>query len=155
MGAQYKPAEVERLISESREDDARLPAVPWRIDPPESAQVAAGETVVADCWVSHPSDAIDPSINERSNASAIARIRNNLRAMADQLEAARAEVGRLRELNGVLAKQSRDLDTMMADKVDDLAGWCRYALDNWAPGGSGKAEAMEKSLVGTIGERKP
>jgi hypothetical protein len=29
---------------------------------------------------------------------------------------------------------------------DSLAGWCRYALEHWAPEGSGKAEAMQAEL---------
>lgn len=92
MTTTYDPAESERLIAEAREDDARLPVGPW----------IAGRHG----YVSAPNPAGGPGSTRcplRDNTGdpratdAISRTRNNLRAMADQLEAARAEMSRRTE----------------------------------------------------------
>lgn len=67
----YDPALCERLEAEAREDDARMEPAPW---------TCVGHDLTDD------------------DAAGILRQRNNLAAMADQLQAARAEVERLEVL---------------------------------------------------------
>lgn len=76
MTTTYNPEDVERLVREAREDDARIPSGPW---------IAAGHG-----YASAPNPAGGPGSTRfplRDNASdprvteAIARTRNNLGAM--------------------------------------------------------------------------
>lgn len=71
------------------------------------------------------------------------------RAVADQLEAAIGEVARLGDLYHASRANNEQAMAMLNAKdvtIADLASWCRYALANWAPAGSDKAEAMQASL---------
>lgn len=100
MTAKYDPAEVERLVREAREDDARMTRAPWttptgtRFLGAVSAIIGGVERQVAASAGQAPQFDDVPDVGRAlaDNASAIARTRNNLRAVADQLEAARAEV---------------------------------------------------------------
>lgn len=119
MTAIYNPAEVERLVAEAREDDARMTQGPWtepdgnRLRGAVNALVGGVHRQVAQASAEAPSaeddldcgplDIAGPRL--LANASGIARTRNNLRAMADQLEAARAEVDRLTECMRVAGLQ--------------------------------------------------
>jgi hypothetical protein len=75
-----------RLLREAREDDARMVPAPW------TARVHG--SMGPDHFVLTRSDG-DYDLLEKDDALAIARTRSNLRAMADQLEAALAEIDRL------------------------------------------------------------
>lgn len=123
MGAQYNTDEVERLVREAREDDARMTPAPWETSEP-SEYIICEQGAIGDTYCGRTEDI--------ANAIGIARTRNNLRAMADQLEAARAEVERLGALNAVLAKQSRELDTVLVERIAELEA---------------KIESMEQSAI--------
>lgn len=87
----YNPDEVDRLVREAREDDERMDIAPWGVD----------------VDVVHSGSGV--SLTERlgeAEAYAIARTRNNLSAMADQLEAART---RIAEQDRDLAEARRDV----------------------------------------------
>lgn len=77
MSAKYDSALCMRLIAEAREDDARMTDAPWDCVP---------------LVVRHFAD-VRPT---GADAFGVARQRNNLSALADQLEAARAEIDRMR-----------------------------------------------------------
>lgn len=92
----YNPTEVERLIAEAREDDRRMEFGHWEYSPmckpnehtPDEYMVivaAEPRTASADTFVAWELSEVD--------AQAIARTRNNLRPMADQLEALKREHG--------------------------------------------------------------
>ncbi len=108
------PALCARLVAEAREDDAALPAEPWRntVSPLRADVVATlsnGEkVVVARCNLTDD-DATD---REHSIAARIARTRNNQRAMADQLEASLSRITALetrqQELLELAAKLTRE-----------------------------------------------
>jgi hypothetical protein len=66
----YNPTEAQRLIAEARDDDARMVRAPW-----------SGDEMI-------------PTSDK--DCAAIARTRNNLPTLADQLEAAGREVERLK-----------------------------------------------------------
>ena len=137
MGARYNSDEIERLVREAREALADL-------DDPDHAWFTA-----------NGSEAVDQLEAARDEARHWAAASDELARAANQNQ---REVDRLRAQLRGLEQQAAETTARLAasrEHVDDLAGWCRYALDNWAPGGSGKAEHMERSLVGTIGERKP
>lgn len=98
MTAKHNPDEVARLIAEARADDERMTPAPWETgeDPGESAATLRARPCIRGRdpgdWV----DVIVPFGRAYSDAAGIARTRNNLRAMADQLEAAQAEIDTLR-----------------------------------------------------------
>ena len=110
--AVYARAESERLCREAREDDARMTVAPWST--PSAPRLSGSVTVFIDGHdhqVAQASadaasclDAPAPNYKSdgsagrrlRDNATGIARTRNNLRAMTDQLEAAATEIARLR-----------------------------------------------------------
>ena len=86
----FDPDIAKRLIAEAREVDRRMTGGPWIADPCEPPACAT----VCEC-TGHPASAdfcpacnfvADRVIEER--ASGIARLRNNARLLADQLEAA-------------------------------------------------------------------
>lgn len=94
--SEYDPAEIERLVREAREDDERMTEVPWEA---QIFERCTGEPLHR--WRIFLRGAQNPRTNSRdcdwteADASGIARTRNNLTAMADQLEAAQREVERL------------------------------------------------------------
>lgn len=77
MAVTHNLVECARLVTEAREDDARMPPAPWDTLP-LIVRLHRDDTPRA--WVSY----------------GVARMRNNLPTIADQLEAACAEVERLR-----------------------------------------------------------
>lgn len=105
MEAKWNQAEVERLIAEAREDDEAMLRPDWcvlkdtgphggRYFPSlltHEPRTSFERLVINDSATGQPCtmEACD------ALADAIARTRNNLRAMADQLEAARAEINAL------------------------------------------------------------
>lgn len=98
----YNPAEVERLIAEAREDDARMTRAPWvsRHDDVKAAppgyRLGSAQIRCDDSADQVPGGCLVPFfVLHHTTADAIARTRNNLRAMAEQLESARAEVDHL------------------------------------------------------------
>lgn len=90
----YDPALCEQIISEAREDDAKL-GDDWRALPHWPSN---GLWFV---FTGHALGCLPMQTEERANA--IARTRNNLRALANQLEAARHEVARLTKHNNEVA----------------------------------------------------
>lgn len=83
----YDPNVIDRLVREAREDDARMTRGTWSATPMSSSDDHA---VIIEA--PPRSSACDHYIAEEvseGDAEAIARTRNNLAAMADQLEAAR------------------------------------------------------------------
>lgn len=76
--------------------------------------------------------------------------------VAEQIRLAMGEIDELRakvvECDGLYHASRANNEQAMAMlsakdvEIADLAGWCRYALANWAPSGSDKAEAMQASL---------
>lgn len=101
MTAPFNPAEATRLAAELAEDDERATAAPWerRRMPGHRFDLSAMFIVatedgwqVADCYDNTPPEVKDSQCE--ANASAIARLRNNARAAADQLRAACEEVER-------------------------------------------------------------
>lgn len=82
--ATYNPDEVERLVREAREDDARMTPGPW-LASVDTVRLRDG-SMLADMMLRN---------RRPEDAPAIARQRNNLAAMADQLEAARREIDSL------------------------------------------------------------
>lgn len=120
MSAKYDAELCARLATEAREEDGRLPSAPWSNTFSHSradvlAKLESGEVIVVARANITDDDATD---REHAIAYGIARARNNLRAMADQLDAARADVDRLRASNARLAKQSRELDTVLVENAD-------------------------------------
>lgn len=75
---------------------------------------------------------------------------------ADEDWATERELHKLRkrvaELEALETAAARAVDALesIGEQVkaqrDSLAGWCRYALEHWAPLGSDKAEAMQAEL---------
>lgn len=91
----YNPAEVARLIAEAKEDDARMVPVPWvwngssyRLEGPydELPDAEIDDPGIRHCIIETDGGHYPPGAIV---ATAIARTRNNLAALADQLEAAR------------------------------------------------------------------
>lgn len=85
MTAALDPARARQLIAEAKEDDARMTPGEWSVD----EWGALGHILV------DGRSAGISSMGSRPDAAAIARTRNNLRPLADQLEAALAEIERL------------------------------------------------------------
>lgn len=99
MTATYNPAEVERLVREAREDDARMTSMGQDGD-----WIADRDAVVVK---RRPRAEIHCN---PTNALAIARTRNNLRAMADQLEAAREMADRVPDLQAAIGYEIEKRD---------------------------------------------
>lgn len=115
----YDPAEVERLIAEAREDDQRMVPAPWTwFD-----DVVLWNEEADHCVLSHGGPLWPVSEEHKVG---IARTRNNLTSMADQLEAAKvvienltgmeraARAIRLAESQGVL-RQEQELEVAQAE----------------------------------------
>ncbi len=110
MTAAYNPAEVERLIAEAREDDHQMTPVPW----------TGGADAV---FLADDTALLETQVRERrlEDSRGVARTRNNLAVMADQLEAADAEIVSLRDERDVactvvdqLRSQNRSLCEALA-----------------------------------------
>jgi hypothetical protein len=104
------PALCARLVSEAREDDAKMTPGPWTHDD------VAGEVHGDGAHEQGP--VLIARVGDESlcwDCGAIARTRNNLRALADQLEAALAEIEELRCLD-MCAFVDGELDQARADK---------------------------------------
>lgn len=113
----YAPIEHARLLAETREDDARLPKATWTDWPglqgrSSSRRVRApyvgGGTepvLTIDSW-----DGIGTTV-----AQAVARTRNNLCAVTDQLEADAKEIARLKEANSGLESERDAYRAMICD----------------------------------------
>lgn len=95
MTTDYNPTEAQRLISEAREDDARLIDAPWTAHRHHSRG--------PDDWVLTKSDETYELL-QKDEALAIARTRNNLRDLADQLEAAGKLVADAKSARAILEK---------------------------------------------------
>lgn len=120
MTATYNPTESERLIVEAREDDARMTEAPWEATGPDDS---ADDL---DCMVDSPDHLVADASESRdpeADAAGIARTRNNLAAMADQLEAARAEVEHWRAV-------AVDLDGKAHRAQDEVTRCSAIALEN-------------------------
>lgn len=135
MTTQHNPAEIARLIAEAREDDARMTRGPWSV--PSGTRLlgavnatidgmdrqvasAAGQALQFD-------DTADVGRQLGINAEAIARTRNNLRAMADQLEAAGREIDRLTACMSVAGLQC----FMRGSSPDSVAEHMRNVARSW------------------------
>lgn len=112
MTVTYDPTTTSRLIAQAREDDARMTQSPWKYDAVRGRIEGPGPNQylgkdVAEMIVG----------NHNQNGDGIARIRNNLRAMADQLEAATdavdrqaAEIDRLYQRTAVTESSTATLE---------------------------------------------
>lgn len=134
MGAQYNPDEIGRLITEAREDDARMMPRPWTdwpgigdmtSMPRVKAPSPGGGTqpiCIANAWGA-----------PRAIAEAIARTRNNLRPIADQLEAARSRVAELETMREALDRAAAENNqggdpTELAQRVMDQVQSQPYSI---------------------------
>lgn len=109
MTAKYDPAEAARLAAEASEDDERLQSRgdgSWYASHEGRVYALADGVSLTVCSVRGG--------EPRPQAAALARTRNNLCAISDQLHAAMAEIDRL----------SRDLDeaTHVIERLCDAAG---------------------------------
>ena len=127
----YDPALCERLARETREDDARMTPTPWKRRPwPEFAVDGPSYPI---CIINDDDDR-RPLINESKaqcddeDANGIARTRNNLRALADQFEAARAEIERLTGCMEIAGLQC----FMRGGAPEQVAEHMRRVVDSWA-----------------------
>lgn len=151
----YNPDEVEQLIAEAREDDARMTRAPWNVD---------GKTGIMYGDYRSDEGAIDIAIVVRKEAAydvdAIARTRNNLAVLADQLEAARLEIDRLQHANASLIPGAMLTTTEIAclrverdgSRADvlRLTETARAACENWMSACKQRDEAKAE-----IGRMRP
>lgn len=114
MTAQYDAAESARLVAEAREDDARMTPVPWDCVP---------------LIVRHFVD-VRPT---GADAFGVARTRNNLSSIADQLEAAVAEAEHSEGWRMQCAANERGMQRLTAER-DSLRRQLREANDRAALG---------------------
>lgn len=141
----YSPELSSRLIAEAKEDDTRMTALegerrsPWRVveakGPRFSAQAALRHYVTCipaehPCWSSDEMTAwsrlgiwTSDGVTEKSFADGIARSRNNLRAMAEQLEAAQHEIERLAKERDAAEDEcsARSEDVLTAEAAKERA----------------------------------
>lgn len=110
MTATYNPTEIERLIAEAREDDARMTDAPWYGDSVAGVLFGDGNHADGSIELAH----MDGEAKE-FDPDAIARTRNNLRSVADQLEAAKAEIDRLRAECNDAADQDAEIYRLRAE----------------------------------------
>lgn len=93
MTTAYDPEIIARLVAEAREDDARMTPAPWRYD-------HRGWIESMDRGINHTGAVTEVltlgARNEHDDGDGTSRQRNNLRAMADQLDAARTLIDRMR-----------------------------------------------------------
>jgi hypothetical protein len=119
MTADYNPTEAQRLIANALEDDKRMTPVPWSAE--------------ADCLYSEHDGTIKLATFTGGalvdDDAAVARSRNNLKALADQLEAARREVNGLKR---ELASMEVTHDSLRADLgpilVPEQTSWSDHDL---------------------------
>lgn len=116
--------EVARLIEETREDDARMTPGTWEAP----GGWLKGSVTTGDITIDNDARVVvtgNPNFgNKDADCEAIARLRNNARALADQLEAQQKEIERLGAEHD---RARRQIDRMIADEdkavdraVDDL-----------------------------------
>lgn len=113
----YDPGKCERLIRELREDDAEMTPPPWFGGADcVSIRPDGRHVVVAE---------MDLPERHEANASGIARTRNNLRALANQLDAARREIGRLGRLDAIAdPSNDRAPQDFESDRHLDRCAFC-------------------------------
>ncbi|HEU4727717.1 MAG TPA: hypothetical protein VFT22_07505 [Kofleriaceae bacterium] len=99
----YDPDLTARPIAEAKEDDARMTRAPW----------VGG----ADAVFEGGDPLLETVRQERHEAdsSGVARTRNNLRALADQLEAARRHIEYLENVARAFVEQRKSLDAARVD----------------------------------------
>lgn len=95
----YDPELIDRLVREAREDDVTIPRC-WEVEHDRNDQpnIYAVDLHAGDrYWVAILPHQCVKSIEDEQNATAVAlvRVRDNLAAMADQLEAAHSELRRI------------------------------------------------------------
>lgn len=112
------PALCARLVGEAREDDELMTDAPWHGD--SNVGVLFGDGLHADGAIELAH--MDGEAKE-FDPVAIARTRNNLRDLADQLEAALAEVARMRPVIDAAVRVA-ELDEICEahPRIDDEAG---------------------------------
>jgi hypothetical protein len=93
----YDPEVVARLVAEAREDDQRMADAPWGVE--DGRLYSRGPLSANDLGPIELATLNDGLAGD----DGIARSRNNLRALADQLMAASAEAERLRSLVPICA----------------------------------------------------
>ena len=91
----YDHALIERLVAEARADDYAMTPGPWETGDADNAATLRARPCIRGGTPEAPVDVIITFGRAYSDARGIARTRNNLTAVADQLEAAKREVGRL------------------------------------------------------------
>lgn len=117
MTAQHNPDECARLIAEARKDDERMSDAPWSFY--KHGSMGPDTYVIEGSTIQVPyADAPD--------ARGIARTRNNLRAMADQLEAAQAEIQRLNDHVLIEVAEERDEARSEAEQLRTLVQALRF-----------------------------
>lgn len=151
MTATYNPAEVERLIAEAREDDRKLERAPWTAT--KHGSMGSRDFVMTRGDGSY-------EIVDQDEAEALSRARNNLRSLADQLEAARAEVERLTAAlpNWSHAEALQQRDALIAANVAAQAEIRRLtAAAQLSRSGAAEAGLCPKtpSEIGLLRQRSP
>lgn len=96
----YDPALIERLVAEAREDDAKMVRAPWTW----TDGVLLWNEDADHCVLNHAGVLWDVSDEYKVG---IVRIRNNLSALANQLEAALCEVKRVRRVGDLAFDAAR------------------------------------------------
>ncbi len=108
--APWDPIVATRLSAELREDDARMTRGPWR-DRQEADETRKSNEVLDHegspvAFIASLAHVYRVPYGFKQDAVGIARLRNNARVVADQLEAARAEIDAARELIAIVERWS-------------------------------------------------
>lgn len=121
--------EVARIITELREDDARMTPAPW---------IGGSDAVfVGSCPILEAA-----AQDHEANCAGIARLRNNARAIADQLEAQQMEIERLkRDVIGNVERLTKVQDMLVAER-DALRAEVEQLRQGLHPDGSGRYDAL-------------
>lgn len=134
--------EVEQMIAALREDDARMTEAPW--DSRGFVFGPAGERTTGFCngFQDGSEDKLESGM---SNAAGIARLRNNARALADQLEAQQREIARL-ESNEADDDAHRPFEIAMYERhtkeIEQLRAEIAQLRQGLHPDGSGRYDAL-------------
>jgi len=157
MTAAWDLAEAARLAAELLEDDARMTRAPWttptgtRLLGAVTATIDGVERQVAAAVGQAPQfdAAADVGSALGTNAAGIARLRNNARSVADQLEAAAAEIDRLQ--HGPTRDALADWKSAAERPGGRFSAWC--ALYAQVKEARAEVERCSASLVELVAQR--
>ncbi len=132
----WDPIVAARLQAELREDDARMTPGPWR-DQQEDDETRESHEVL-DC------EGFRVPSGSKQDAVGIARLRNNAREVADQLEAARAEIASAREL--IDSEVHVAFARMMLSEVDGMRALVAV-VERWNDDGKVGDDAVHSAVA--------